>query len=95
MSQEDFAPRTSSSSPAPPKPRRLYQLPDDYTDSAADSPPPVLHVSKVKQDCCVLDKLHFDIENFGYSETGYSDNSLQCPKKDLLTLKIIEYCDNW
>ena len=47
MSQEHFG-RTSPAA-APPKPRRLYRLPDadDYADNGSDSHAPALHVSKV------------------------------------------------
>ena len=49
MSQEHFG-RTSPAAAAPPKPRRLYRLPDadDYADNGSDSHAPALHVSKVR-----------------------------------------------
>ena len=48
MSQEHFG-RTSPAA-APPKPRRLYRLPDadDYADNGSESHAPALHVSKVR-----------------------------------------------
>ena len=45
MSQEHFGRTSPAAAAAPPKPRRLYRLPDadDYADNS-----PSLHVSKVQ-----------------------------------------------
>ena len=59
MSQDHFGPRPNSSSvAAPPKPRRLYRLPDDYEDVAPDSHPPALHVSKVRKHEIIINRYH-------------------------------------
>ena len=47
MSQKHFGSSSVATAAAPPKPRRLYQLPDEYADSGSDPQPPALHVSKV------------------------------------------------
>ena len=49
-------------------------------------------VGGVEVDLAVVLLVHLSLntENFGYSDTGYSDRFF-CPKKDLFILKIIGY----